>query len=269
MRGYCGGGSHHWLRRGWVCSATVRHGSLCYGWLRRGRAWAVNGIERAPSGALSVSAGRALGFDAARLMVESRPFHSFCGEQWMRILGILALVVGAVLLISALAMDTTVGTTSGDRVNNIGLIAAREQRTIIAGIALIIGVLLVVLGKRKVLTPTPSVAFDTRSCPYCAETIKCAAVKCRFCGADVEAIPAPNRPPPLTHGWTVNIACKPGEEFDGRLAKLEELKLPIFSSAESTIVVGPYAEKKKADSVKRRLSAVHYMHGELDWIERK
>ncbi|MER0784043.1 hypothetical protein AAA534_15065 [Pseudomonas aeruginosa] len=45
----------------------------------------------------------------------------------MRILGILALVVGAVLLISALAMDTTVGTMSGDRVNNIGLIAAREQ----------------------------------------------------------------------------------------------------------------------------------------------
>ncbi|HFK8426750.1 hypothetical protein [Pseudomonas aeruginosa] len=44
----------------------------------------------------------------------------------MRTLGILALVVGAVLLISALAMDTTVGTMSGDRVNNIGLIAARE-----------------------------------------------------------------------------------------------------------------------------------------------
>lgn len=202
-------------------------------------------------------------------MVESRPFHSCCGEQWMRTLGILALVVGAVVLISALAMDTTVGTISGDRVNNIGLIAAREQRTIIAGIALIIGVLLVVFGRRKVPTPTPAVSFDTRSCPYCAETIKCAAVKCRFCGADVEAIPAPNGPPPLTHGWTVNIACKPGEEFDGRLAKLEELQLPIFSSAESTIVVGPYAEKKKADSVKRRLSAVHYMHGKLDWIEKK
>ncbi len=208
------------------------------------------------------------GTRAGVVMVESRPFHSFCGEQWMRILGILALVVGAVLLISALAMDTTVGTMSGDRVNNIGLIAAREQRTIIAGTALIIGVLLVVLGKRKVLTPTPAVAFDSRPCPYCAETIKCAAVKCRFCGADVEATPAPEGPPPLTHGWTVNIACKPGEEFDGHLAKLEELQLPIFSSAESTIVVGPYAEKKKADSVKRRLSAVHYMHGKLDWIEK-
>ncbi|ALP47874.1 hypothetical protein ACM7I5_11065 [Pseudomonas aeruginosa] len=54
----------------------------------------------------------------------------------MRTLGILVLLVGVVMLISALAMDTTVGTMSGDRVNNIGLIAAREQRTIIAGIAL-------------------------------------------------------------------------------------------------------------------------------------
>ncbi|MBG6739742.1 hypothetical protein I5I90_26090 [Pseudomonas aeruginosa] len=45
----------------------------------------------------------------------------------MRTLGILALVVGAVLLISALAMDTTVGTMSGDRVNNIGLAAAKTE----------------------------------------------------------------------------------------------------------------------------------------------
>ncbi len=32
--------------------------------------WAVNGMERAPSGALSVSAGRILGFDAGQVMVD-------------------------------------------------------------------------------------------------------------------------------------------------------------------------------------------------------
>ena len=30
---------------------------------------------------------------------------------------------------------------------------------------------------------------DTRTCPWCAETIKAAAVVCRFCGKDVEPLP--------------------------------------------------------------------------------
>ena len=35
-----------------------------------------------------------------------------------------------------------------------------------------------------------SEASDVRDCPFCAETIKCAAIKCKHCGADVEAVAA-------------------------------------------------------------------------------
>jgi hypothetical protein len=46
---------------------------------------------------------------------------------------------------------------------------------------------------------TPS-ADSTRRCPWCAETIKSAAIICRFCGRDVEPIepdPDPSRSPVL------------------------------------------------------------------------
>ena len=36
-------------------------------------------------------------------------------------------------------------------------------------------------------------ASETRLCPMCAEEIKAAAIKCKHCGSDVPALPAPTR----------------------------------------------------------------------------
>jgi hypothetical protein len=38
---------------------------------------------------------------------------------------------------------------------------------------------------RSALPLSPDDAMDTRSCPWCAETIKAAAIVCRYCGRDI------------------------------------------------------------------------------------
>jgi tetratricopeptide (TPR) repeat protein len=45
----------------------------------------------------------------------------------------------------------------------------------------------------NIYTAPPSVQPEERTCPWCAETIKAAAVICRFCGRDVQS--PPNTPP--------------------------------------------------------------------------
>lgn len=105
----------------------------------------------------------------------------------MKGFGTLALIVGVSWLIFALSIDVSVPTGAGGRVNNLGLMADRQVHTIVGGLLAVAGLLMVLLGGRE-STINPAVKADTRPCPLCAEIIKNAAIRCRHCGADVEAI---------------------------------------------------------------------------------
>ena len=103
----------------------------------------------------------------------------------MRNFGYFVLVVGMLCIVGALAMDVSVSSGAG-RVNNIGLMAERQNFILIGGLMLLVGVIMAVAGTRQKEVVDSS--NDCRACPICAETIKCAAVKCKHCGSEVASI---------------------------------------------------------------------------------
>lgn len=103
----------------------------------------------------------------------------------MRYFGYFVVVVGMLCLVGAMAMDVSVSSGAG-RVNNIGLMAERQNFILIGGLLLLVGVIMAVAGKRRIDVFDSSSEY--RACPSCAEAIRGAAVKCKHCGSDVDSV---------------------------------------------------------------------------------
>lgn len=81
-----------------------------------------------------------------------------------------------------------------------------------------------------------------RACPYCAETIKCAAIKCKHCGADVEPVAAPR----LKNGWVASTACRDEEEQQRTIEAITSSGLPVVSMIGLAVGAGPFETKEEA-----------------------
>ena len=116
----------------------------------------------------------------------------------MRAFGIFLVVAGLIWAIVAFNMDTTVTTEarserygSGEyainvdvpsvTVQNLGLMETRRNHLMFSGLTVLIGVVLIGFGSISRTSPSA----DLRACPTCAELIQPAALKCRFCGAEL------------------------------------------------------------------------------------
>ncbi|MBT9161200.1 MAG: hypothetical protein DDT26_02504 [Dehalococcoidia bacterium] len=104
-------------------------------------------------------------------------------------------MVGLALLLGGIAtasyyffyFDVSVSAPGGglfgiDRINNMGLMAQRQNGIIFSFGAALLGGVLIFLGKDT----TTGVNASERKCPYCAELVKAEAKLCRHCGKELQ-----------------------------------------------------------------------------------
>lgn len=97
-------------------------------------------------------------------------------------------------------------------------------------------------------------SLSERECPFCAETIKKAAVKCKHCGADVEKDESPSAQI-ITDGWAVRVKCYSQEGLAEAYSRIDELEAPSLVPEGLVAVGGLFSDKTDAEVLRRNLSS--------------
>lgn len=92
------------------------------------------------------------------------------------------------------------------------------------------------------------IAADTRPCPFCAETIKSAAIKCRHCGEDVGKASSPSAPV-LRFGWVARVICGDDAARTSVSAVIEEAGFPVVEMHKvGGVAAGAFEKKSDAEA---------------------
>lgn len=156
----------------------------------------------------------------------------------MKIVGLVMLIFAALGFFVGFNIDTTVATGHGtERVHNLGLMNDKQSTLLVAAALAVVGALFrAVPGSRQAATPSrDSSADDTRMCPYCAESIKSAAVICRYCSREVtpDAAASGSYLPQITIKLIPDpeTMAKHGITFDGERYHYREYRYDKYGDA--------------------------------------
>jgi len=97
-----------------------------------------------------------------------------------------ALALGILMLLYAMFMDISVQAGYGRRVVNLDLMSQRQTLLMVGGIAVISALIALFFGRGSLWARSIKHPSEWKTCPQCAEEIRAAAVKCRYCQAELD-----------------------------------------------------------------------------------
>lgn len=173
----------------------------------------------------------------------------------MKKFGLILLIVGVIILFLSISMDTTVTTSYGGRVNNLGLMNDKQNYLILGCVLFLGGILSVIFGNNQ------TVERDEINCPYCAEKILRQAKICKHCGKELERETAPEKTLPKTpEGRPFQFLW-----YENNVLAINHSDVRLYASALCESMPGETASfimAKNSDEIQRLKSEMPYNYAD-------